>query len=208
MKIFVNAGHWIGDQGVSFGSYKENALMMAIRDKLKELLPDAEYVPDSLDLKATIEYSNQRARPDDFAIDIHLNSNKDSSLRGTEAYYYDNPRYAEVFSRKVSEALGIPNRGPKPDTQTYVGSLGFLRKLKCPSVVIECAYLSNSEDRTIITREDGLYNAARGIKNALDELFPPKLTPIQKQSILNLVWAFINDAAIIQRVKNILGKIR
>jgi len=170
MKIFISAGHHLKDQGTSWGTLKENELTIRVRDAVfKLLIGENFFPPDNLTLKETIEWINERANLGDLAVEIHFNSNSNASLRGTEAYYWFQPRFAEVFSRKVAEALGIPNRGPKPDHMSYVGELGFLRKLKCDSVLVECLYLSNQADRDALNIEA----IARGIKAALDELYPP-----------------------------------
>lgn len=174
MKIFCNAGHHLRDSGVIYQGTKESELTIKIRDEIKKLFPNAFYVPDELNLRESIDWINDRATQEDFAISIHLNSYNDKSVRGTEAYYYVNPRYAEIFARRISSKLMIPNRGARPDTQTNVGSLGFLRKLNCPSVLVECGYLSNLEDKRMINSDNGFRLVAKGVQLALYELFPQK----------------------------------
>jgi len=80
--------------------------------------------------------------------------------------FFGEPRLAEVFSRNVARVLNIPNRGPKSDTMSGPGELGWLRKIKCQSVLIECLYLTNSEDLKALDE----YKIAEGIKNAVFEL--------------------------------------
>ncbi len=168
MKIFVNAGHWDHDSGAVHDKYKESDLVISIRDVLKQIAPNLFYVPDDLDLRKSIEWVNERCSQEDIAIGLHLNANKNHNIRGTEAYYAHDDELAQVFARQVSQSLGIPNRGAKHDSETYVGSLGFLRKLNCRSVVVEIAYLTNNIDRNKITFPSGFTLSARGIKNAID----------------------------------------
>ena len=78
----------------------------------------------------------------------------------------------DVFAKKVSEYLGVPNRGSRHDSTSFPRSLGFLRKLKCESVVLEICYLSNAEDRRIILSDEGRKKAAQGIAAAIKELYP------------------------------------
>lgn len=169
-KIIINAGHHDNDSGfITKSGIREADETKKIRDALKPLLLgyNVLYVPDELNLKDSIVWINKRTTKEDFAIDIHLNSNSNTLVRGSEAYFYITPRYASVFSRRISWALDVPNRGAKPDTQTFVGSLGFLRLLNCSSVVVECCYLTNDEDCAKYTPQ----KAAGGIKNAIIELF-------------------------------------
>lgn len=151
MKYFINAGHFDEDMGAIIGAYREGELVMGIRDSLQRIAPDFIYVPDNLDLRQSIDWINEQCSQDDIAIGIHLNANNDRSIRGTEAYFFKNYQLAKDMSAVVAESIGIPNRGPKPDSQTYVGSLGFLRQLKCNSVVLECGYMTSMLDMIKIT---------------------------------------------------------
>lgn len=177
--LWISAGHSLAEEGSIVNELHENKETIKIRDELKKILTgyDAVYIADNLTLKETIEEIHLDAISDDFAIDIHLNNNSDPTIRGTEGYYSVNPRYAGIFSRCVAKSLGIPDRGAKSDNQTAVGSLGFLRKLPCPSVLIECCYLSNKSDVAAYSP----YRCAQGIKNAIDELFG-------QERIIQLKW--------------------
>lgn len=170
-KVFINAGHHLNDTGhIAVGGVRENDLVMKIRDKVKKLYPSAFYVPDHLDLRQSIDWVNERCGPDDIAIDLHLNANNNNSIRGVECYYADDPKLAEVFSKDIAFRFIVPNRGAIHDSKTWVGSLGWLRKLNCKSVLVEFCYLTNSEDREIITSGKGMDNAAYAIKTALEKL--------------------------------------
>lgn len=170
MKIYINAGHHDHDSGNQSAGYSEHELNKRIRNEVVKLLPDAFRVPDNLDLRNSIAWVNQSAEPDDLAIDIHLNGSASPDLRGTEAYYSTDSKLAEIFALNVSKALGIPNRGARHDSESFVGSLGWLRKLKCRSVLVEVCYLSSPGDRKVIVFPSGQMAAARGIVAAINEL--------------------------------------
>lgn len=170
MKIFVNAGHWdnintehIEDPGARVGEHKEGPLVMHIRNRIAQLMPNIYFVPDALNLRKSIDFVNEHASPNDLAVSIHLNSNNNIEIRGVEAYYSNDATIARYFSELVSKALEIPNRGARHDSETYVGSLGWLRKLNCRSVLIEACYLTNWHDRKLINTPEGIDQAARGI---------------------------------------------
>lgn len=208
MKIFINAGHNLKDPGVvcncglSHGTEAE--LNMLVRDRIREMVDGGSltehkffYVPDNLNLKDSIEWVNEWAGPGDFGVETHFNSNSNKNFRGTEAYYAESDKYAKVFSREIAGAMKIPNRGAKHDSQSYVGSLGWLRKLKCPSVLVECAYVSNPEDMMAINAD----NIASGIISAIYQLFPEKNKDDEKKIaelkgiIANLIKRIIEELA-------------
>lgn len=169
-KVFVNAGHYLKDPGQVLNGQLEADLVMLIRNKLKIMLPKAHFVPDELDLRESIDWINERADEGDLAIGLHLNGNSNVNVSGTECYYAykDKMKIAESFATIISRELGIPNRGAKHDSETYVGSLGFLRKTKkCKAVLVEFGYLTNKHDRMKLTSEVGLQKCATGVYKAI-----------------------------------------
>ena len=188
VQVIINAGHHITDKGCVSAGYQENLLTMAIRDRVKELLPDAFYVPDNLNLKDSIKWVlTLNPEKDAICVDIHLNYHPYASQRGIEAYYWQDPTIAECFSRNVAEAVGLSNRGYRKDTETAVGSLGWIRQLPTRSVLVECGFLSNYFDRQIIISAEGQKEIAQGIYNACLELGYRKKT----ESVNN--WKTIID---------------
>lgn len=167
-RLFANSGHWLNDTGHIQGIYKERDLVMDIRNRLSKVMPEAVFVPDDLNLRKSIDWINARATPDDVAIDIHLNANNNRQIRGTEAYYYNHREFAAKVAESVSRELKIPNRGARPDTQTWVGSLGFCRQLVCPSTVLEVCYMTNQFDMALIATDKGKQLAAQGIFRLFD----------------------------------------
>lgn len=174
--VYLNNGHHLLDPGAWHPANAENVLTIELGRAVEKLLVEEkivfESVPDELDLKKTISWINERAGINDVAFSIHFNSHRGANIRGTEAYYYNQreKELAEIYSRNVSQALGIPNRGAKPDRETWVGSLGWVRKLKCDSVLVEVCYLSNALDMDAYD----VNKAAKGILNAIKEILPRK----------------------------------
>ena len=181
MKIFLDSGHSIFDVGAVHDSRKENQLTMQLRDAV---LPLHHFVvvPDNLTLRQSIDWVNARADINDLAISIHFNANNNRSIRGTEAYYSDRREniLAEIFSRNVANSLGIPNRGAFHDSKTWVGSLGWLRQVKCDAVLFETCYMTNDTDMSVYDPQ----KAAQGIKNAILEIIPRKIEDLKKQLTL------------------------
>lgn len=169
MRIIIDAGHWKNDIGCRFGEYTERDICMKIRDELKPLLPNAIFVPDEFDLKQSINWVNSFVNKDDLCISIHLNANMNTSMNGCEAYYCDNPYLSDIFSKHVSKSLLVANLGSRHDSGTYVGSLGWLRQVKGQNVLIECAYLTNYQDRMKVIMPSGQKAIAQGIVNGINE---------------------------------------
>ena len=195
-RVFISAGHSRIDSGVRWGNITESEIVIKIRDEIKKLLPEAVYVPDDLTLRETIDFINSRnPQPENLAVEIHVNSNQSQLKRGTEAYYVSDPRIATIFSRCVSQKLGIPDNGAKPDTDTYVGSLGFLRQIKCRSVLVEICYLTHFQERNLIITQEGQKLAANGVFDAINEVIKP----------IEIVEPVINWKGVFETLKKVMS---
>jgi N-acetylmuramoyl-L-alanine amidase len=106
---------------------------------------------DSHSLLQTIQAVNATAKAKDYLLDIHFNYNAPKAS-GTEVFYAasTNPANiarAGVLSAKVADAMGISNRGAKPDTLTQHGRLGILRDTIPQALLLEVCFL-NAKDLT------------------------------------------------------------
>lgn len=177
-KIVINAGHFDGDPGAV--TLKEADEVKKIRDQAVIALKAAGFevvpVPDDLDLKKSIAFANTAIKDlnGGLCIDIHLNANNDPKARGTEAYHGTSDtskKIAEAMSRNVAKALKLSDRGAKPDTETHVGSLGWIRQTKGWATLVEVAFITNAADMAALRTAAGYKAAGKGIADAAVELF-------------------------------------
>lgn len=196
--IVLNAGHWddphtpnIDDTGSNYNGIVEAVECMKIRDTVVPMLKAQGYtvhiVPDEFNLTKSIAFANEKC-PDinsGVVLDIHLNYLSDKKARGTEAFYYASSdigkKCAVVLAEKVSKAFGVPNRGAKPDTQSAVGSLGWLRKTKARALLIECCFISNDEDVALLRSADGYKKIGQGIVDTMNTLFGVEPKPVEPE---------------------------
>jgi|GEM_PF-1212516 len=178
-RIFISAGHFTGDPGApSIGGTTEAFEMMKTRDLIVQelesrgLTKDVDFfsVPDSIDLVPTIRWINSRAVSGDVAIEIHGNAFSNRSVRGTECFHVVGNAMRRQNARLLLNALlqqvpGLPDRGPKPDTLSAHGRLGFCRDVAVSSLLLELCFLSNQADFDLLQRKRSEF--ARGIVNGL-----------------------------------------
>lgn len=179
--VIINAGHHNHDPGKVIDTTTEAAEVKKIRDEVKRLsarLPDFtfHFVPDELTLPQSIKWANNIAKSlnDGLAVDIHLNANNRSTVRGTEGYHgvsSVSKKIAAAFSKHVAATLGLKDRGAFSDTLTYVGSLGWIRQTKMWATLVEVCYMTNAEDLAALTTDSGHTKAAKGLLSAVCELY-------------------------------------
>lgn len=179
-RIFISAGHFIGEAGAStvLGT-KEADEMILTRDLLIEELEsrglekDKDFfsVPDTIDLGPSITWINGRSRTGDIAVELHGNS-ATASARGAESYYVDGNSQRKVDAERLVNALvaavpGLISRGAKSDTQSQHPRLAFCRDVDIPSVLIELCFLSSRSDMDLLTKQRSKF--AKGLADGLLE---------------------------------------
>ncbi len=88
----------------------------------------------------------------DYFLSIHVNSNVNPAINGTEAYVYrsDSEAYymGEDIVAEIVRRLGTKNNGVIVRPSLYV-----LQRTSMPAVLIELAYISNYEDALLLSTE-------------------------------------------------------
>ncbi len=164
--IIIDVGHGLEDSGANVGKIYEKDINLQISLKLEKELgslganviltrdadydlsaPNARYRKKS-DFDNRIKLINNSNA--DIYLSIHLNYLNDSRYSGPQVFYNnDNKQLAESiqtslnnFTKKDREVKTIPK-----DTYMY-------NKLKVPGVLIECGFLSNAKERSLLTNEE------------------------------------------------------
>ena len=105
------------------------------------------------DLKARVELINQ-TKPD-IVISIHQNSYSEEAIKGAQVFYYKHSKKREEAALKIQEALcnmdGENTRQAKANETYYL-----LKKTEVPVVIVECGFLSNSEEAALLVTEEYL----------------------------------------------------
>lgn len=120
----------------------------------------------STSLAERVRMANQW--PADYFISIHANANLNPAINGTEVYIYR--RYtqsnwlAEHVLNAIVQAVGTKKNGIWVNPSLYV-----LRRTRMPSILVELAYLSNSDDAEKL--RDDQYQFAQGIYNGILKYF-------------------------------------
>ncbi len=173
MRINVHGGHSLKCRGAS-GYLDEVNEDRKVKNRVIELLrANGHTVYDCTDDNGATQNANLRAIVNkcnshsvDLDVSIHLNAGGGT---GTEVYIYNSKSKAKDeatrIAEKVSNALGIRNRGVKTSTKLYV-----LRKTNSPALLVECCFVDNATDRAHWNADKCAKAIVEGIltKNAKD----------------------------------------
>lgn len=118
----------------------------------------------SSDMKNRVAVIND-SNPD-FLISIHQNSFTDPKVRGPQVFYHGSSEASETFAFLLQEKLNAINpqhaREAKEGDDYYI-----LNKSVCPGVIIECGFLSCSEETALLTSEQYQQKIASAIADAI-----------------------------------------
>jgi N-acetylmuramoyl-L-alanine amidase len=172
--VVLDAGHGGIDKGANFGDIYEKDLTLRIANYASEELKfrgfkvtqtrDADKL---LSLKEVGSVVNSALA--DVFVSIHINENKVSKYKGISTYYYSPNGYQKNDRVKFAKILQseMVRSGDWQDRGILRQDLAVLRYSKIPCALVECGFLSNSEDRNRLVQDEVLKNLAVNIANGI-----------------------------------------
>lgn len=175
IRIFVDQGHNpsgfnAGAEGFGYreqditymvGIFLANILSNDPRFEVRVSRPTPETVlgtSNATSLRERVYMAN--SWPADYFISIHVNSNPNPEINGSEVYVYDldSPaaELAEQVLLEIVRRTGTKNNGVRVNSALYV-----LRRTQMPSILVELGYISNYDDVQKLVNDQ--YQFAYGI---------------------------------------------
>lgn len=186
LTVVVDAGHGGIDGGVTgkHTNVKESDLNLAIAYCIKTELEDmgCEVVMTrkteaglyGLPTKGFKKRDMQRrkeiiqeANPD-FLISVHQNYYPSKAVRGGQVFYAKESAQGKVFAECVQDKLNAlyEEKGVSARKIT-AGEYFMLECAPCPSLIVECGFLSNTEDETLLLTESWKNRLAQAVTSGL-----------------------------------------
>lgn len=187
--VVLDAGHGGKDNGAQAWKLEESHITLDIARrvsrKLKPLPVSVKLTRDKDKYVGLNERCDKaRASKADLFVSIHLNSASDKTVSGIETYVLTSPGFGSTADpRRVT--VTSPNAGNKYDEAsmllgyclhsnmigcTGAGDRGIkraaflvLKEASCPTVLLECGFLSNAKDARKVTQGQYLDQVAEGI---------------------------------------------
>lgn len=103
-----------------------------------------------------------RIKPD-CVLSIHQNSYPDESIKGAQVFYYEDSaegkKLAETLQTHLVETLDKENHRQAKGNRSYY----LLKKTEAPLTIVECGFLSNSEEAYLLSSEKYQKKVAKAI---------------------------------------------
>lgn len=160
--VVIDAGHGGGDPGkVGVGDVIEKEINLQIAKKVEQLMKKKKIKvimtreEDAMlsgegntgtkaeDMKERVKIINGEAPQ--LAVSIHQNSYQDAVVHGAQVFYYSGSSEGDEAAKIMQNALlvvdGDNTRQAKGNNTYYL-----LKRTEVPTIIVECGFLSNSED--------------------------------------------------------------
>lgn len=188
--IVIDAGHGGSDPGkIGINGKKEKDINLQIAKELKKKLEKEgiEVVMTRESDEGLYNSSSRNKKVDDmkkrckiideakpvFTISIHQNSYPEEYVKGAQVFYYgqsqEGKELAEILQESMVQQLDKENHRTAKANESYY----LLKKTESPTVIVECGFLSNSEEAKLLADKDYQKKVAEaihtGIKKYLKE---------------------------------------
>lgn len=156
-KVFIGVGHGGSDPGAVANNLKEKDLTLQIALETKRILLENNinvFMSREKDEDDTIEseVKKENAFNSDIAVDIHINAGGGD---GAEIYHHSLGGRSKILATNINNQIikiGQNSRGIKTRISEKTGKdyYMFIRETKGSAVIVECAFIDNSNDIKII----------------------------------------------------------
>lgn len=194
LTVVIDAGHGGMDGGaVGISGVLEKDLNLQVAKKLEKLVTDgggkalmtrADDVSLHTDQDKTVReqkrsdlnYRRSYAADSgaDAFISIHMNKFEQSQYRGAQIFYaadQDSKQLAEMIKKNI---VPVSEKSDGREIKKAYDTMFILQQSKLPSVIVECGFLSNPEEETLLTDDAYQQKIAEAIYRGLCEFLQEK----------------------------------
>lgn len=104
-----------------------------------------------------------------FTVSIHQNSYPEESVKGAQVFYYGQSKegkdLAETLQKMLVQQLEPQNHRQAKANESYF----LLKKTPSPTVIVECGFLSNSQEADLLVTEEYQKKVAEAVKSGILE---------------------------------------
>ena len=181
--ILIDPGHGGRDAGASANGAVEKDINLAVSKILKQYIEnggnivfmtretDTNTADPNRPPNVTQKKSDMRMRKEDIEkykadifVSIHMNKFEQSKYRGAQVFYDDDNEENRVLAESIQNSLKEILKDDNKRVPKATGdSIFVLRDNKIPSVLIECGFLSNPEEASLLKTPEYQKKVAEGI---------------------------------------------
>ena len=171
--IVIDVGHGGMDSGHIKNKLKEKKIVLNMAEKIKQLYNSTDteiYLTRELD-----EYVSLNNRVDfinslnpEFLISLHTNVSDNKNDKGLKCFVSPQNKFNSESTQLAKNIIKHQkNLATEPlNNANFI----ILKNINCPGILIEMGYLTNSEDKELLTSEKGQLKVIKSIIEAIKQL--------------------------------------
>lgn len=189
--IVLDAGHGYPDNGAeSSTGLSEASVNLNITKKLQSLLEqsgcnviltrsdekgiydlDANTIREKKvsDIKNRVKIGNESSA--DVFISIHLNKIPQTQYYGWQTFFKQNSERSEQLARSIQEELNASIQKENKRQALKISGKYIIEHVEIPTVIVECGFLSNLEEQSLLKEDAYQDKLAWGIYNGVMDYF-------------------------------------
>jgi N-acetylmuramoyl-L-alanine amidase len=181
IKVVIDPGHGGYDTGAQYGGFDEKDITLSISMKLKKELESrgvkvfiTREEDSFLSLAERVDITNS-VKPHVF-VSVHANAMKSTrTIRGVETYYWTkgSQKLAYYIHKSILNDINIPDHFIRR-AQFFV-----IKHTSVPAVLCELAFLSNHDDRKLLTSSAMQENYAKAVTDGILKFLDIDTRPIE-----------------------------
>lgn len=186
--VILDAGHGGEDPGaVSDNGTREKEINFYIASKVKEMLEAENFTiimtreDDTLKYREGTKGVTEKRKQDlirrkkimdesgaDLVVSIHLNKFQESKYFGAQVFFPPNSPESKTVAEGIQKSLReIVDSNNKREAMLKKAEIIILKNLKTPTVIVECGFLSNTEEERKLTSIEYQDKLALAIKDGI-----------------------------------------
>ncbi len=184
--VIIDAGHGGADPGaVSSDNVLEKDLNLLVASYVSEYLANkgikvlmtreedkmlsiegSHLSKKTQDLKARTNLAN--SHPNGILVSIHMNKFSDTSVHGLQVWHSSNGRLSEILAEKIqTNVASTIQKNNKRQIKKDNNSIYVLRNSKIPAVLVECGFLSNPDEVSLLKDKNYQQQLSKSIADGI-----------------------------------------
>lgn len=181
--IIIDPGHGVPDGGAVGQNCIESTLNLQIAKKLEVELEERGYNvvmtrdgENGLDQKKKKDMNMRldimKGTPADMFVSIHINKFSKSKYRGAEVLYSSNFMQSTLLAQLIlDEIKAIDPVNQTRNIKEAEGSLFLMKNATIPAVIVECGFISNPEEESLLCDDNYQSRIASAICDGIIEYY-------------------------------------
>ena len=189
--VVVDAGHGVPDEGAEVGDGTTEAQTnLKIALKLQNLLEQSGcvviltrsdengiYDLDSKtlkqkkisDIRNRVKIGNESSA--DIFVSIHLNKIPEEKYYGWQTFYNKNSKEGQKLAKQIQANINEAIQKENKRIASKIENIYIINNVEIPTTIVECGFLSNSQEKELLLTDDYQNRLAWGIYNGIIDYF-------------------------------------